>query len=274
MDSPKKRVFYQMVYNDMCRGRRISSVVTLSISWRKCQQANTKLQDLYKDATPHLIWLTDATSNLWRKVSKSTDILAKEITTILERKYTTSVRNTNTTLRETILPLIATSLEKCYNYVIDSTPVVINKTVNYTNYASELLKTRVIPEMVNLTKSAAHECRETWIPALVTHSSIITSSFISYANSTLRETLSSTATILSSSLTPFYQTTSPSYLETITWILYLSLQQLAYTLLRFVVVNLYSILTGTQPWRSTRIALSIFTGVLITTIRLVGPVII
>nr|AZS32318.1 RNA-dependent RNA polymerase [Crane fly tombus-like virus 1] len=52
MDSPKKRVFYQMVYNDMCRGRRISSVVTPFTKLEKMSTSKYKAPRLIQGRHP------------------------------------------------------------------------------------------------------------------------------------------------------------------------------------------------------------------------------
>ncbi|APG76548.1 hypothetical protein 1 [Wuhan insect virus 35] len=226
----------------------------LSLSWRKCQHLNTKLQDLYKEGTPHLTYAMDAISNHWNAVSKATDTLAKELTTILAAKYTSSLANINTTLRETILPLTLTSLSKCYDYATDFIYDVTNKAPNYLSSVKKQLETELLPAMEKSIQYAAQECPAMWTQALEIASSIITSSgmllndFISTVMRLSTETISSYSQTLKSQ-----QQNSQTYYGSTIWKQLLVIVLILYTKLNFAVADWFIIPTAIPQWPLTRI---------------------
>lgn len=252
--TPEKGSFTKM-YEWISRKEEKSLVESLlSQSWRKCQQASTKLLDLSKLATHHSISLMDATSNLLSVHSKATYTSAKVLMTKSAQKFTNWLENTNSTLRETIVPSMRTSLQRCYDYVIDSTPVAINKTKSLYDSVVAPSITTAKHAMVNSTLYVVHECPVMWTRALEIASSTTTSSW-DYLNSLIygAKSLSTEMTSLYSQTLQSLQPKPSIFYVAITWILSWFLQLQTYILLLFAALGWFCIRITIQLWRLIQI---------------------
>ncbi|APG76358.1 hypothetical protein 1 [Hubei diptera virus 15] len=220
-----------------------------SQSSKRWEQISTKLHDLFKLATPPLTWLLDVTSNHLNALSSSAIISAKELMTKLAPKWHASVESINTTLRETILPSMHTSLWKCYDYATDFIYGASTTTASYYDSVVKPYATELYHGMVNATPSMARACQVTLTRVLVTVLSITTSlglfslTCISVAMQLSMETITSflqTYQLMAVQQQPHSDVT--------TWIQSFFHQVVIFTQLAFVVLSYFTTRTVIQRW--------------------------
>lgn len=225
----------------------------LSQSSKKWEQASTKLQDSYKQGIQHSTSLMESMSNHSSEALNMTSILVKELTTKLEQKSTSLLKGTNTILKETIVPLMHTSLETCSSYATIFTNAATSKTQTYATCVKKRYETMLSPEPAKATESVEQECQETLIPALETVSSTIISYATPLAKSAYEATPSSTAMTSYFSRTVHYLSTPiRDYYEHIIWKRRWELAMKISITLSFAAAALFIILMVIRRWRLTQ----------------------